>query len=102
MPIKPSDSPAGTTRHRLRFTPGASTRARGKTLWQFIHGYFYARWPYGYIGSAIGEKWALLPLRVFFAPFLLRRRVHGAWWRQQSGYILTRRSANPSRRRRQQ
>ena len=25
MPIKPSDSPAGTTRHRLRLTPRAST-----------------------------------------------------------------------------
>ena len=95
MPIKPSDHPAGTARRRLRLTPGASTRAlwresraRGKTLWQFIHGYFYARWPYGYIGSAIGERRALLPLRALFAPFLLKALSPRRWANGYHGKVV--------------
>lgn len=48
---------------RLPFLPGPSTRAfiqearhlRGYSLFDWLHGYVYARWPYLYIGIATGE-----------------------------------------------
>jgi len=55
------------------------TRARGKSLGQFVHAYVYARWPYGYIGSAIGELKRLLPKRLLFAPWLLKALRPRAW-----------------------
>jgi len=55
------------------------TRARGKSLGQFIHAYVYARWPYGYIGSAIGEIKRLASKRVLFGPWLLKALRPQAW-----------------------
>ncbi len=47
----------------LPLLPGKSTRAffrearktRGYSLFDWLHGYFYGRWPYLYIGVGTGE-----------------------------------------------
>ena len=49
-----------------RQTPGFS-------LFDFIHGYIYSRWPYFYIGTALNPPWLLRPL-TRFADWLIRRR----------------------------
>jgi ferredoxin len=49
-----------------------ASRRAGQSWWKILHGYAYGRWPYGYIGSAIGERRELWPLRALFGPFLLR------------------------------
>ena len=75
--------------------PGAPTRrlwraareAR-KPWWTFVHGYVYGRWPYGYIGSAIGERRGLFPLRILFAPFLLKALFPQKWAAGYHGKVL--------------
>jgi ferredoxin len=42
-------------------------RTAGYSLYDFLHGYLYARWPYLYIGVATGEH----PLSRFLAPIFL-------------------------------
>ena len=71
--------------------PRPSTRRfwRERTsLWQFAHGYFYVRWPYGYIGSAIGERVKLRPLRLLFAPFLLKALRPQRWADGYHGKVM--------------
>ena len=63
-------------------------RARKKTVRQFIHAYVYARWPYGYIGSAIGELKHMLPLRLLFAPWLLKALRPQAWAEAYHGKVV--------------
>jgi len=62
-----------------------ASRQQGGSLWQFLHGYVYSRWPYGYIGSAIGEKRGLLWLRALFAPFLVRALSPMRWAAEYHG-----------------
>ena len=62
----------------------AANQAENYTIWNLIHGYVYARWPYLYIGIGKGEHPAykyLVPLWDFYrklnparepAPFLAR------------------------------
>jgi len=64
------------------------TRARDKSLGQFIHAYVYARWPYGYIGSAIGELRRQLPKRLLFAPWLLKALRPQAWAESYHGKVV--------------
>ncbi|MFN2285453.1 MAG: ATP-binding protein [Anaerolineae bacterium] len=45
----------------------------GFSLFDFIHGYVYGRWPYFYIGMAVNPPRVLRPL-VRFADWLIRRR----------------------------
>ncbi|MBN2393726.1 MAG: 4Fe-4S binding protein [Anaerolineae bacterium] len=45
----------------------------GFSLFDFIHGYIYGRWPYFYIGMAVNPPRALRPL-ARFADWLIRRR----------------------------
>lgn len=54
-------------------------RQDGKPWWQFVHGYAYGRWPYKYIGSAIGGLKSLRRWRVVFAPFLIRALSPERW-----------------------
>jgi hypothetical protein len=85
-----ADSPAGkaqTVKQRLRLTwPRPSTRALTRearrtpdySLFDFLHGYVYARWPYLYIGIGAGTH----PLaRIFGPPFrLVSRFLPCACW----------------------
>ena len=78
-----------------KITPQPSTRwlwrARKegrKSLWQFIHGYVYARWPYSYIGSAIGERAELRWRRLLFAPFLLKSLSPRRWADGYHGKVM--------------
>jgi ferredoxin len=79
----PLSGPRPSTRTLWR-----ESRARGKSVWQFIHGYVYARWTYGYIGSAIGERRALLPLRLLFAPFLAKALSSQRWAASYHGKVV--------------
>jgi len=66
-------------------------RQAGRSWWDLLHGYVYARWPYGYIGSAIGERRELIPLRALFAPFLARglgRRGPQRWAAEYHGKVV--------------
>jgi Pyruvate/2-oxoacid:ferredoxin oxidoreductase delta subunit len=63
-------------------------RAAGQPWWRFAHTYAYARWPLGYIGSAIGERRELLPLRALFAPFLLRALSPHRWADEYHGKVM--------------
>ena len=57
--------PRDSTRRMWR-----AAREAGQSWWNALHGYVYARWPYHYIGSAIGERWKLRLWLPLFAPFL--------------------------------
>jgi ferredoxin len=61
------------------------SRQNGRSLFHFLHGYAYSRWPYGYIGSAVGERRGLLWLRVLFAPFLVRALFPIRWAAEYHG-----------------
>ncbi|MEW5826992.1 MAG: 4Fe-4S binding protein [Candidatus Bipolaricaulota bacterium] len=75
-------------RRRRRPFPHATTRAffrerrsaPGYTLLDFLHGYVYGRWPYAYIGTAIGERRipALLQPLVRLGARLTRRKARDA------------------------
>ena len=65
-----------------------AARRSGESLWDTIHGYVYVRWPYGYIGSAIGERKWLLPLRALFAPFLFRALQPDRWANAYHGKVM--------------
>lgn len=75
---------------RLPFLPGPSTRAfmrearhlRGYSLFDWLHGYVYARWPYLYIGIATGEH-----------PLARQARPIIAWFDR----LLTRKAPRPHR-----
>lgn len=75
--------PKGSTK---RFWQAA--REAGKPWWRFLHGYFYARWPLGYIGSAIGERGELRWLRPIFAPFLLKLLSPRRWANGYHGKVM--------------
>lgn len=64
------------------------SRSAGKSSWQFVHGYAYGRWPYGYIGSALYERRELRWLRVLFAPFLLRALQPQKWAEEYHGKVV--------------
>ena len=51
----------------------AARQVPGFSLFDFIHGYIYACWPYFYIGTALNPPWLLRPL-TRFADWLIRRR----------------------------
>lgn len=63
-------------------------RAAGRPWSQLVHGYVYARWPFGYIGAAIAEKRSLRWLRVLFAPFLLRALRPQEWAEEYHGKVM--------------
>lgn len=65
-----------------------AAREAGKPWWRFLHGYFYARWPLGYIGSAIGERGELRWLRPIFAPFLLKLLSPRRWANGYHGKVM--------------
>ncbi len=75
---------------RLPFLPAPSTRAfmrearrlPGYSLFDWLHGYVYARWPYLYIGIATGEH-----------PLAKRAKPIIAWFDR----LLTRKTAQPRR-----
>ncbi|HHX66097.1 MAG TPA: 4Fe-4S binding protein [Chloroflexi bacterium] len=78
-----------------RLRPRPSTRrfwqvaARaGQSLWHRVHGYVYARWPYGYIGSAIGERRDRRRQRILFAPFLAKALGKQRWADGYHGKIM--------------
>jgi ferredoxin len=56
----------------------------GYSLFDFIHGYIYGRWPYFYIGTAINPPRILKPL-VKAANWLIRHREN----RRRKGYSAT-------------
>ncbi len=58
------------------------------SLYRRAHGYAYLRWPYGYIGSAIGEKPSLKWRRLLFAPFLWRALFPERWGREYHGKVV--------------
>ena len=67
-----------------------ANRKAGASWWQFVHGYVSARWPYGYIGSAIGERVrvGLRLLRVVFAPFLAKALSPRRWADGYHGKVI--------------
>ncbi len=65
-----------------------SAREIGQPWWHFAHTYAYARWPLEYIGSAIGERCELYPLRLLFAPFLLRALRAQDWANEYHGKVV--------------
>lgn len=78
-----------------RFGVSASTcrlwraaREAGQPWWRFVHTYAYARWPYGYIGSGIGERWQRRLLLPFFAPFLVRALFPRRWANEYHGKVM--------------
>jgi len=76
--------PQESTR-RLWRASWQGSRNRLRALYRFLHGYAYARWPYGYIGSAIGERPNLLWKRILFAPFLARALFPMRWVAEYHG-----------------
>jgi len=80
-------------RARMRWTSTGrlwrTARAAGSSLYEFLHGYVYARWVYAYIGAAIGEKARLRPLRLLFAPFLLRALRPQSWAQEYHGKAVS-------------
>jgi ferredoxin len=95
-------SRSGTLRPRAsgrglwsRLRPKASTRAlwqeqkaAGQSWRQKLHAWAYAGFPYGYIGSAIGERRRLRWLRLFFAPFLLKALKPLPWAESYHGKVM--------------
>ena len=75
--------PRGSTRRFWRMA-----RDSGKSVWQFIHGYAYARWPYAYIGGAIGERKGLRWYRLLFGPFLLKALSPHRWANSYHGKVV--------------
>ena len=65
-----------------------AARAGGKSIWETLHGYVYARWPYAYIGSAIGERPPLRRLRAVLAPFLLGALRPARWADGYHGKVM--------------
>jgi ferredoxin len=64
------------------------SRNARKSWWQFVHGYVYSRWPYGYIGSALYERKELRWLRVLFAPFLVNALRPQKWAEEYHGKVV--------------
>lgn len=65
-----------------------TAREAGISWWQTLHGYVYARWPYGYIGAAIGERRERRLLRILFAPFLLKGLSPRRWANGYHGKVM--------------
>ena len=65
-----------------------TSRGAGTQLWQIIHGYVYSRWPYGYIGSAIGELRRWVWRRVLFGPFLVQTFRPQRWAAGYHGKVI--------------
>ena len=61
-------------------------RLPGYSLFDFIHGYVYARWPYFYIGSALNQPRVLRPFLRFAERLINRRAERG---RQPASATLT-------------
>ena len=59
-----------------------------RTLYQRLHGYAYLRWPYGYIGAAIGERRADRWRRLLYAPFLWRALYPQRWAAEYHGKVV--------------
>ena len=79
----------------MLLNPRRSTRAlwrlartKTKSLWRFLHGYTYVRWPYGYIGSAIGERRNMVWKRILFAPFIAKALNPQAWGKEYHGKAM--------------
>ncbi len=64
-------------------------RASGQSFWEFLHGYVYGRWLYGYIGAAIGERRALRRLRPLFAPFTAPIASPHRWANSYHGKVVS-------------
>ncbi len=65
-----------------------AAREARQPWWRFAHTYAYARWPYGYIGSAIGERWQQRLRLPFFAPFLVRALFPRSWANEYHGKVV--------------
>lgn len=63
-------------------------RAAGQPWWRFAHTWFYARWPYGYIGAAIGERAHKRLWLPFFAPFLATALNPHRWAASYHGKVV--------------
>jgi ferredoxin len=79
----------------LRLGPRPSTgglwraqEAAGQSWWLRLHAWLYAGFPYGYIGSAIGERRGLAWLRILFAPFLVKALKPHAWADAYHGKVM--------------
>jgi ferredoxin len=57
-----SDSGAGWVCPSTQAFVDEARRTPGFSLFDFVHGYVYARWPYLYIGIGTGEHWLSKPL----------------------------------------
>ncbi|MFO7916954.1 MAG: 4Fe-4S binding protein [Anaerolineae bacterium] len=66
-----------------------AVREAGKSVWGFIHGYVYMRWPHGYIGAAIGERWRFRGLLPLFAPFLVETSFPHRWAEGYHGKVVS-------------
>ncbi len=63
-------------------------RAAGLSWWKRLHGYVYARWPYAYIGAAIGERPALRLHLPLMAPWLALALSPRRWGESYHGKVL--------------
>ena len=66
-----------------------AVRDAGKSIWSFLHGYVYMRWPHGYIGAAIGERWRFRGLLPLFAPFLVETSFPHRWAAGYHGKVVS-------------
>jgi ferredoxin len=82
--------------HRARrLLPKPATRrfwnvaaGAGRSWWHRLHGYVYGRWPYGYIGSAIGEHRERRWQRILYAPFLIKTFARQRWADGYHGKVM--------------
>ncbi|MBC7316419.1 MAG: 4Fe-4S binding protein, partial [Chloroflexi bacterium] len=79
---------ASVTRASSRRAFFRAGREGAVSWWQRIHGYVYARWPYGYIGAAIGKKRAHKALRLLFWPWLVKALWPKRWAAGYHGKVL--------------
>jgi ferredoxin len=68
-------------------------RRAGLPWWALPHTYAYARWPNGYIGAAVDERWQLRLLRSLAGPFLLRLISPHRWADEYHGKVMPTASA---------
>jgi len=59
-----------------------------ESWWQLLHGYVYARWPFGYIGAALATKRSDRWLRLLFAPFLIKALFPQRWANEYHGKVM--------------
>ena len=89
--MPPTNVPDQAPIHRRRTGRALwrQARAAGLSRYQSLHGLVYMRWPFAYIGAAIGERPFLRLKRLLLAPFLLRGMWPQRWAEEYHGKVLT-------------